>query len=92
MPYFRLSKTAAANEKLLNATDFHDKNLYLKSPAIAWNEARLVGEGDPPEWGMEYLCAPQLLPALPAKSSKSTTSDCDEEEPLESPQVGLPHD
>ncbi|SCZ92414.1 BZ3500_MvSof-1268-A1-R1_Chr5-2g07840 [Microbotryum saponariae] len=53
---------------IFNVSEFHNKNLHLKFPSIDWNEARLVGEGDP-EWGMGYLGAPQLLPGLPCLST-----------------------
>ncbi|SCZ92706.1 BZ3500_MvSof-1268-A1-R1_Chr5-2g08124 [Microbotryum saponariae] len=70
MPYSRPSKTEGATERIFDAAEFHRKNIHLKFPSVDWSEARLVVEGDD-ECGMEYLCAPQLVPGLPCLSASS---------------------
>ncbi|SGZ00299.1 BQ5605_C034g11338 [Microbotryum silenes-dioicae] len=96
MPYSRPSKTEDTTERIFDAVEFRNKNLHLKFPSVDWSEARLVAEGDP-EWGMEYLSPPQLLPGLPCLSASSAVPmtaeelqkhlDREEAGPAETPDI-----
>ncbi|SCZ88150.1 BZ3500_MvSof-1268-A1-R1_Chr10-2g02857 [Microbotryum saponariae] len=66
MPSVHASKTEPATERIFDAEELYNKKVYIRTPSIDFNEARLVAEGDQSGgWKLHCSSSWRSVPSAP---------------------------